>query len=52
MSNVSVCVTQVLPLVDEAFKFVPNPGPKLISHFFMADVNATTDYATVRQRYA
>jgi carboxylesterase type B len=45
-----VSATQVIPLVTEAFKFLPSPGPKLVSHFFMNDLN-TTDYAVVRQRF-
>ena len=42
---------QVIPLVEEAFKFIPPPGAKLISHFFMNDLNATTDYAVIRQKF-
>lgn len=29
---------QVIPLLEEAFKFVPQPGPKMISHFFMTEL--------------
>lgn len=46
-----VSAHQVIPLVEEAFKFIPPPGAKLISHFFMNDLNATSDYAVIRQKF-
>ena len=45
-----VSAYQVVPLIEEAFKFMPNPGPKLITHFFMNDLN-TSDHNSIRDKF-
>jgi carboxylesterase type B len=45
-----VSAHQVVPLIEEAFRFMPNPGPKLITHFFMNDLN-TSDHTVIRDKF-
>ena len=45
-----VSAHQVVPLIEEAFRFMPNPGPKLITHFFMNDLN-TSDHNQIRDKF-
>ena len=45
-----VSAQQVIPLIEEAFRFLPNPGPKMITHFFMTDLN-TSDHSNIREKF-
>lgn len=44
-----VSAEQAIPLLEEAFKFLPAPGSRIVSHFFMNDMNSS-DYGQIRQR--
>lgn len=45
-----VSAQQVIPLIEEAFRFLPNPGPKMITHFFMTDLNMS-DHNHIRDKF-